>query len=124
MRRLSGSRPAGFVAAGRLPRGIGVTRLCDMPPEWMRQHEALGLTLPRAEAELWHIDAIAYRIERIRQGKAKRMIVLLPPRYLKSLLISVALPAFVLGHDPTLKIIVASYSDELATKHHNDCRLS
>ena len=30
---------------GRLPRGIGVTRLCDMPPEWSRQHEALGLTL-------------------------------------------------------------------------------
>ena len=30
---------------GRLPRGIGVTRLCDMPPEWSRQHEALGLSL-------------------------------------------------------------------------------
>ena len=30
---------------GRLPRGIGVTRLCDMPAEWSRQHEALGLSL-------------------------------------------------------------------------------
>lgn len=30
---------------GRLPRGIGVTRLCDMPSEWSRQHEVLGLTL-------------------------------------------------------------------------------
>ena len=30
---------------GRLPRGIGVTRLCDMPEEWSRQHKALGLTL-------------------------------------------------------------------------------
>jgi DNA invertase Pin-like site-specific DNA recombinase len=29
---------------GRLPRGIGATRLCDMPPEWSRQHLALGLT--------------------------------------------------------------------------------
>lgn len=28
---------------GRLPRGVGVTRLCDMPPEWSRQHAALGL---------------------------------------------------------------------------------
>lgn len=28
---------------GRLPRGIGATRLCDMPPEWSRQHLALGL---------------------------------------------------------------------------------
>jgi hypothetical protein len=30
---------------GRLPRGIGVTRLCDMPAEWSRQHRALGLNL-------------------------------------------------------------------------------
>jgi hypothetical protein len=30
---------------GRLPGGIGVTRLCDMPAEWSRQHAALGLSL-------------------------------------------------------------------------------
>jgi DNA invertase Pin-like site-specific DNA recombinase len=30
---------------GRLPRGIGATRLCDMPVEWSRQHHALGLNL-------------------------------------------------------------------------------
>jgi hypothetical protein len=30
---------------GRLPRGIGATRLCDMPIEWSRQHEALGLSI-------------------------------------------------------------------------------
>jgi len=28
---------------GRLPRGVGVTRVCDMPAEWSRQHKALGL---------------------------------------------------------------------------------
>ena len=28
---------------GRLGRGIGVTQLCDMPPEWSLQHRALGL---------------------------------------------------------------------------------
>ena len=28
---------------GRLPRGIGVTRLRDAPVEWSRQHEMLGL---------------------------------------------------------------------------------
>jgi DNA invertase Pin-like site-specific DNA recombinase len=30
---------------GRLSRGIGVARLCDMPAEWSRQHLALGLKL-------------------------------------------------------------------------------
>jgi hypothetical protein len=28
---------------GRLPRGIGVERLRDAPPEWSQQFEALGL---------------------------------------------------------------------------------
>ena len=29
---------------GRLPRGIGVTRLRDAPAEWSRQSTMLGLT--------------------------------------------------------------------------------
>jgi hypothetical protein len=28
---------------GRLPRGMGVTRLRDAPSEWSRQHAMLGL---------------------------------------------------------------------------------
>jgi site-specific DNA recombinase len=28
---------------GRLPRGIGVTRLRDAPTDWSRQHTMLGL---------------------------------------------------------------------------------
>jgi site-specific DNA recombinase len=28
---------------GRLPRGVGVERLRDLPAEWGRQFEALGL---------------------------------------------------------------------------------
>jgi site-specific DNA recombinase len=30
--------------AGRLPHGMGVARLADMPAEWLRQHQMLGLT--------------------------------------------------------------------------------
>ena len=28
---------------GRLPHGMGVARLADMPPEWSRQYQMLGL---------------------------------------------------------------------------------
>jgi site-specific DNA recombinase len=28
---------------GRLPHGMGVVRLADLPPDWSRQHEMLGL---------------------------------------------------------------------------------
>ena len=31
---------------GRLPYGMGVTRLCELPPEWSCQYRALGLTAP------------------------------------------------------------------------------
>ena len=31
---------------GRLPRGIGVARLCDCPAEWSRQYRILGLPSP------------------------------------------------------------------------------
>jgi DNA invertase Pin-like site-specific DNA recombinase len=31
---------------GRLPHGMGVARLCDLPAEWSRQHRVLGLTAP------------------------------------------------------------------------------
>jgi site-specific DNA recombinase len=30
---------------GRLPHGIGVVRLTDLPPEWSRQHQMLGLPM-------------------------------------------------------------------------------
>jgi predicted phage terminase large subunit-like protein len=70
----------------------------------------------------WYISAIAYQLERVRRGEIKRLIINLPPRSLKSIMTSVAFPAFILGHDPTRRIICASYSAELAHKHSNDFR--
>lgn len=32
---------------GRLPHGLGLTRLCDLPPEWSRQRRVLGLSSPQ-----------------------------------------------------------------------------
>ena len=29
---------------GRLPNGMGLVRLCDLPVEWSSQHQMLGLT--------------------------------------------------------------------------------
>src|SRR5262249_15698043 len=45
------AREQEFVKAaieGRLPRGIGVARLCHAPAEWSRQYRMLGLTRPQA----------------------------------------------------------------------------
>jgi predicted phage terminase large subunit-like protein len=70
----------------------------------------------------WHICTIAHHLEQVRRGKIKRLIITVPPRSLKSIMCSVAFPAFVLGHDPTKRLIVASYSADLAIKHGNDFR--
>lgn len=70
----------------------------------------------------WHICAIAYVLEQVRLGKIKRLIITVPPRSLKSITCSVAFPAFALGHDPSKRVIVASYSADLAIKHGNDFR--
>jgi predicted phage terminase large subunit-like protein len=71
---------------------------------------------------VWFIAALAYQLERVRLGEIKRLIINMPPRSLKSITASVAFPAFVLGHDPTRRIICASYSGELAYKLSNDFR--
>jgi predicted phage terminase large subunit-like protein len=70
----------------------------------------------------WHICAIAYVLEQVRLGKITRVMITVPPRSLKSIMCSVAFPAFVLGHDPSKRLIAASYSADLAIKHGNDFR--
>jgi predicted phage terminase large subunit-like protein len=70
----------------------------------------------------WHICALAYHLEQVRLNKITRLIINMPPRSLKSLVSSVALPAFILGHDPGRRIIAVSYGAELAIKHANDFR--
>jgi predicted phage terminase large subunit-like protein len=70
----------------------------------------------------WHVDAIAWQLERVRRGEVRRLIINMPPRSLKSISSSVAFPAFVLGRDPSRRIICVSYSGDLAKKHSNDFR--
>ena len=70
----------------------------------------------------WHIHAMAYQLGRVLSGEITRLIINLPPRYLKSICVSVAFPAFLLGHNPFRKIIGVSYGTDLATKHASDFR--
>jgi len=70
----------------------------------------------------WHIDAMAYHLACCQRGEIRRLLITLPPRNLKSICASVALPAYALGHNPSLRIVCASYSQELAAKHARDCR--
>jgi len=69
-----------------------------------------------------HIEAIAEKLEACRLGRIKRLIINIPPRHLKSLCGSIALPAWYLGHNPAGHIICVSYGQDLADKFARDCR--
>lgn len=70
----------------------------------------------------WHIDLICAELEEILQGNNSRLIVNIPPRYMKSIICSVAYPAYILGKNPKATIIAVSYNDELSQKLALDCR--
>lgn len=76
-----------------------------------------------AYAHNWHIDAIAAHLQACAKGEMTRLIINLPPRMLKSTLVSVAWPAWLLGQDARARLMVASYAQSLATKHSTDCRV-
>ena len=70
----------------------------------------------------WHHYAIADRLEQVHRGRIRRLVINLPRRTLKSLMTSVCFPAYILGHDPSKRIVVASYGADLAVKLSNDFR--
>jgi len=70
----------------------------------------------------WHLECLTWRLSQTAERKRVRLIINLPPRSLKSIVASVALPAWLLGQNPSRRIIEVSYSDELARKHARDTR--
>ena len=67
----------------------------------------------------WYIRAMCHAFAEIKAGRKRRLVVTVPPRHLKSVTASVAFVAWLLGHKPALKIMVASYSQDLARYHSN-----
>jgi predicted phage terminase large subunit-like protein len=62
----------------------------------------------------WHVELIASKLEDVRWGRCRRLIVNLPPRHLKSHAISVAFPAWLLGHQPSKQILSVTYAQDLS----------
>ena len=70
----------------------------------------------------FHISLICAELEAVRRGEVRRLAIALPPRSLKSIIVSVAYPAWLLGKNPAAKIICASYGQQLADNLARDCR--
>jgi len=87
-------------------------------------HPAFGVLNPGFRLiPNWHIDCVSHRLQMMVTGQSLRRLVLnQPPRSLKSFITSVALPAWLLGRNPSSRIMCASYSEDLANKFSRDCR--
>jgi predicted phage terminase large subunit-like protein len=66
--------------------------------------------------------AICRKFEQVQSGEIKRLLINVPPRSGKSVISSIAFPAFVLGREPWRRLICASYSVDLAAKLARDTR--
>lgn len=69
-----------------------------------------------------HFRALAHALEKVACGETRRLLIAIPPRHGKSLFASVAFPAWLLGRDPTRKIVCASYGDQLSRDFSNRFR--
>lgn len=77
----------------------------------------------------WHIGAIAEHLEAVADGQIRRLIINLPPRHGKSLILSVAFPAWVWAQQrvapisgPGVPFLFASYADKLSLRDSVKCR--
>lgn len=70
----------------------------------------------------WHIGCIAEHLEACDRGEIPRLIINLPPRSLKSYLVSTAFPAWIMGKRPQTKFICTSYGFEVAEANARKCK--
>ena len=118
-----------------MPNSPDAGRLTDYPPQVVLQallannltsftEFAFGVVRPGIPFKPnWHFEAVTHKLSQVASGEVRRLIITLPPRTLKSLCASVALPAWFLGRNPSERVVVVSYSDFLARSHANDFRL-
>jgi hypothetical protein len=69
-----------------------------------------------------YLDVLVALMRSCAAGRKPRVIVNLPPGFMKSMLISIMYVAWRLGVDPTLKFVCISYGDDLAHKHSASTR--
>lgn len=66
----------------------------------------------------WHLDLICEYLQAVYNGEIKRLIINVPPRSLKSIMVNVCYPAWALVNNPSYKTISASFRSSLSVKHN------
>lgn len=70
----------------------------------------------------WHLHVMEEHLEAVTAGQIRRLIITIPPRHMKSLLVSVFWPTWMWTTWPWLRYLWASYAQPLATRDSIKCR--
>lgn len=73
--------------------------------------------------EGWHIVSICRHLEAVKDFKISKLIINMPPRHMKSILVSVMFPAWVWLRNPERRFIYCSYSEALAVRDSMKTRM-
>jgi predicted phage terminase large subunit-like protein len=63
-----------------------------------------------------YLQLLARELTRVGAGETKRLVVSMPPRHCKTFMGSICLPAWVLAHNPSAKVVILTYGQDLADK--------
>lgn len=78
----------------------------------------------------WHIDAMAEHLEAVSKGEIRRLLINIPPRHMKSLMVSVAWPAWTWAQESAglpllgaqVRWLFSSYAQTLSTRDNVKAR--
>jgi phage terminase large subunit-like protein len=70
----------------------------------------------------WHIGAICEHLEAVVRREIRNLLILIPPRCMKSTLVSVMWPAWVWIHAPQERFLFTSYAASLSRRDSLGCR--
>ncbi|MBW6528992.1 hypothetical protein KZ813_19305 [Sphingomonas sp. RHCKR7] len=70
-------------------------------------------TLERSD----YLTILSDYLERVERGECRRLLITIPPRHLKCIATTIALPAWMLGRNPSRRIMAVSYAEDLTREH-------
>lgn len=64
-----------------------------------------------------YLEPLCFALQEAAEAEVSRLLITMPPRMLKSFTAAICLPAFILGSNPAMQIVIATYAEDLAREH-------
>lgn len=71
----------------------------------------------------WHIDALVMHLEAVSRGEIRNLLINIPPRHAKSLIVGVFWPMWTWIDQPEKRWLCASYALSLAIRDNRKCKI-